>query len=438
MVETIVPVVHGTRTWLISVMLFAAGATGSAALVGLLLGAALPTGGRGVVVAVALFALVEAASEAGLVRVPTPQLRRQVPERWRERHSQPVAALLYGVGLGLGFATYLPVATLIVVSIAVAALLSAGDGAVVLGAFGLGRAIALAVGTLRVRSYEQATGRIEQMARLGIRRLRRLNAVALLVLAALLALGLDTAVARAATQLDLGPAPVADPSASPDLLAFDRVNPDGSLTGVLRAGGVFTDLPGIAPDLDGTQVVVDTGPEFEIVDTSTMSVVRTLPLVGTQPALSGTWLVFRRGVSSGRQIVLYDLTNDTEKVIAQTPYAVDLGAPDISYPRVAYHRTGSERSSVIVYRIDTGSSVRLRTTVRYAYSSPSINGSIVVYVRQTLLGMQLYRFNLATGSEAQLFALKKGGGRFLWTTGITGWRFFFTVYGDAGSWIYRS
>ena len=60
------------------------------------------------------------------------------------------------------------------------------------------------------------------------------------------------------------------------------------------------------------------------------------------------------------------------------------------------------------------------------------------YVRQTLRGMQLYRFDLANGTGAQLFAIKKGGGGFLWTTGITGWRFFFTLYNNNGSWIYRS
>jgi hypothetical protein len=438
MVETIVPVVNGTRRWLSSIALFSAGAIGTAATLGLVLGAALPPGGAAVVAAVAVFALVEAAGEAGLVRIPLPQLRRQVPERWRERYPQPLAALFYGAGLGLGFATYLPVSTLIVVAVAVTGLLGAGDGAVVLGAFGAGRALALAATTGRVRSYEQATGRIERMAGLGMPRLRRLNAVALLTLAGVLALGPGTAVARAATQLDLGPDPVADPSAAPGLLAFDRVNSDGSLTGVLRVGGVFSDLPGINPDLDGTRVVVDTGPEFEIIDTGTMSVLQTLPLVGNQPALSGHWLVYRRGVSAGRQIMLYDLSTDTEKVIVQIPYAVDLGAPDISYPRVTYHRTGSDRSSVALYRIDSGVSERLRTSVRYAYSNPSVDGSIVLYVRQTLLGMQLYRFNLATHSEAQVFALKKGGGRFLWTTGLTGWRFCFTVYGDPGSWIYRS
>jgi hypothetical protein len=38
MVETIVPVVHGTRSWLISLGLFTAGAIGTAALLGLALG----------------------------------------------------------------------------------------------------------------------------------------------------------------------------------------------------------------------------------------------------------------------------------------------------------------------------------------------------------------------------------------------------------------
>jgi hypothetical protein len=357
-----------------------------------------------------------------------PQLRRQVPEAWRERYPPPVAALLYGAGLGVGFATFLPVSTLIVVAVAVAALLGPGDGALVLGAFGLGRALVLAAATSGVHSHEQATGRIERMASLGVPRLRRLNAGALLVMAAVLLLSVGTAVARAATKLDLGPAPVADPSAAPGLLAFNRVNPDGS----------FTDLSGIDPDLDGTRVVVDTGPSFEIIDTGTLAVQRTLTLVGNQPALSGNWLVYRRGAQSGRQIVLYNLTTDAEKVIAQTSYAADLGAPDVSYPRVAFHRTGAERSSVVLYRIDTGAAERLRSSVRFAYSDPSVDGTLVLYVRQTLLGMQLYRINLATGSAAQLYAIKKGGGRFLWTTGLTGWRFYFTVYSDAGSWIYRS
>src|SRR5262252_1539719 len=107
MVETIAPVVHGTRTWLISIALFAAGATSAAALLGLALGAALPSGGAAAAGSVAVLAVAMAGGELGNLHLPRLQVRRQVPERWRERFPQPVVALLYGAGLGVGFATYL-------------------------------------------------------------------------------------------------------------------------------------------------------------------------------------------------------------------------------------------------------------------------------------------------------------------------------------------
>jgi len=166
MVETIVPVVHGTRTWLVSVLMFGIGAVSSAAVLGMLLGAALPAGGAAAALLIAAFAALEAGAELGLLRLPLPQLRRQVPERWRERYPQPVTALLYGAGLGVGFATYLPVETLLVVAAGVAALAGPVGGAVVLAGFGLGRTLVLAVSTARVRSYEQAGGRVERMASL--------------------------------------------------------------------------------------------------------------------------------------------------------------------------------------------------------------------------------------------------------------------------------
>jgi hypothetical protein len=113
------------------IALFAAGATGTAALLGLVLGAALrrearrwwrrwpcsrwwrrPVSGTG---------------EDSL-----PQLRGRCRALARAL-SAAGGALLYGAGLGLGLATYLPVSTLIVVAVAVTGLLGAGDGAVVLG-----------------------------------------------------------------------------------------------------------------------------------------------------------------------------------------------------------------------------------------------------------------------------------------------------------------
>ena len=438
MVETIVPVVHGTRTWLVSVLMFGIGAVTTAALLGLALGAALPAGGPVAALLVAAFAAAEAAAELGLLRLPLPQLRRQVPQRWRERYPQPVTALLYGAGLGVGFATYLPVATLLVVAAGVAALAGPVGGAAVLAGFGVGRTLVLAVSTARVRSWEQAGGRVERMARLAGRgRLRRANAVALALLAAVLASAAATGQARAATRVDLGTGSVSDPSAAPGVLAFDRVGAGGTLTGVVRMNGTYTDLPGIEPDVDGTQVVVDTGPAFEIIDLTTMNVVRTLNLTGRDPALSGDWLVYRRTENSVREIVLYHLTDDTSTVIAHAKLRVDLGPPDISYPRVVFHRTGPDRSSIVVYRIDHGTTRLARTTVRYSYFNPSVDGRSVVYILQTLKDMSVRVLDVRTNRSTRVYTLNKGSGRFLWTTGITRTRRFFTVYDDSGSWIDR-
>jgi hypothetical protein len=438
MVETIVPVVHGTRTWLASVLMFGVGAVSAAALLGLLLGAALPAGGALAALLVAAFAALEAAAELGLVTVPLPQLRRQVPERWRERYPQPVTALLYGAGLGVGFATYLPVATLLVVAAGVAALAGPAGGAAVLAGFGLGRTLALAAATARVRSYEQAGGRVERMAALARGgRLRRVNALALGLLAVVLASAAATGEAQAATRIDLGTGSFSDPSAAPGVLAFDRIDSGGSLTGVVRMNGTFTDLPGIQPDVDGTQVVVDTGPAFEIIDLTTMNVLRTLNLAGRDPALSGNWMAYRRTQSGVRQIVLYHLTDDTSTVIAHAKLKVDLGPPDISYPRVVFHRTGPDRSSIVVYRIDHDATRLARTTVRFSYFNPSVDGTSVVYIAQNLDTMSVRVLNLHTNHSTSVYRINKGSGRFLWTTGISGTRRYFTVYNDTSSWIDR-
>jgi hypothetical protein len=437
MVETICPVVHGTRKWLVSVVLFAFGAVTAAAAVGLLLGAALPLAGAGWLAVVALFALVEAAAEARLLRLPLPQLRKQVPEHWRERFPLPLTAVLYGLGLGLGFATYIPVATLLVVAVGVALVTDPLVGAAVMAAFGLGRALAVGVSTVRLTSYEAATGRIERMAGWAAAgRVRRVNAIALGALAFVCVLTATTGEARAA-RLDLGPDPVADPSVDGNVLAFDRINSDGTITGVVRVDATYTDLPGITPDVDGQRVIVDRGPDFQIINVNTMTVVRTIVTRGSEPALSDRFVVFRRSTSAGRFIVLFNLDTAEEEVIAQSRLDVDLGAPDISGPRITFHRTSEKRSSIIIYRMDLHRAKPLVRETRMAFANPSIDGTTVVFVRQTLRGMQLYRFSLSARKQTLLHKLSKRSGRYMWTTGIDGDTFFATVYDADSSWITR-
>lgn len=150
MVETITPVVHERRSsYILSITLHAvaatitAGATGALlGLVGMLLGA--PWGTTGLV-GLAVVALLYAAREGARLPVPLPNARRQVPEWWRTFFSAPVAATLYGAGLGVAFLTFLSFGTF--VAVAAGAVVS-GDpflGALICAPFGLARAVAVAL-----------------------------------------------------------------------------------------------------------------------------------------------------------------------------------------------------------------------------------------------------------------------------------------------------
>ena len=85
MVETFTPAVCGSRARQITALaLFTVAAMLAAAALGALLGAAGAEIGRPGALALAVAAAVAAAArEAGVIRFPLPQARRQVAERWR-------------------------------------------------------------------------------------------------------------------------------------------------------------------------------------------------------------------------------------------------------------------------------------------------------------------------------------------------------------------
>jgi hypothetical protein len=173
MAQTITPVGHGGRgsRWAASVALHAAGATLSAGLlgallggVGLLLGA--PWGLPGAIV-VAVLAALYAAREMGGLPVPLPDARRQVPEWWRTQLAPGPASFLYGLGLGVGFATHLRHGTLVAAAAAVVAGGKPVLGALVLAPFGLARAATVLVA--RGATSEARLHRLsERLERLGL------------------------------------------------------------------------------------------------------------------------------------------------------------------------------------------------------------------------------------------------------------------------------
>ena len=170
MVETITPVVHGGNRsrWALFLAMHVAGATLASAAFGLVLGGAgallgAPWGAAGPAV-VATLAGLYLAREALDLGVPVPQLRRQVPDWWRTFFSFGPASFLYGLGLGVGFLTYLAHGTLVVVSGAAVASGRPLAGAVLLAPFGLARGLS-AVVAMRVRTPEEGSALVGRLAR---------------------------------------------------------------------------------------------------------------------------------------------------------------------------------------------------------------------------------------------------------------------------------
>ena len=169
MVETITPVVYGRRrNYLVAIFLHAAAATLTAALTGALLGlvgmiVGAPWGEAGTI-AVGLVALAYSLRELARLPLPLPNARRQVPEWWRTFFSPPIAATLYGAGLGIAFVTFLSFGTFVAVA---AGVVVSGDplvGALLCAPFGLARALAVAaVG----RGYRVPGDAVDALARVG-------------------------------------------------------------------------------------------------------------------------------------------------------------------------------------------------------------------------------------------------------------------------------
>jgi methylamine utilization protein MauE len=169
MVETITPVVHGGRKsrWALVLGLHVAGAAAAAGTFGAALGTVgsalgAPWGAAGLA-AIASVGVLYLAREAFGLPVPVPQLRRQVPDWWRTFFPFAPAALLYGMGLGVGFFTFLAHGTLVVVSASALASGRPALGAALLAPFGLARGLS-AVVAMRVRTNEEGAALVGRLA----------------------------------------------------------------------------------------------------------------------------------------------------------------------------------------------------------------------------------------------------------------------------------
>ncbi|MFI5123562.1 MAG: hypothetical protein ACHQJ5_11770, partial [Vicinamibacteria bacterium] len=150
MIETIGPAGHtgGRATTISACLTFTVGAlAGGVITFGLLAlaGGLLPgADDDAAYIAAAAIAVVGAALELRGVPI-LPQLRRQLPEHWRRVMPMPLAAGLYGVLLGLGFTTFVLTFGVFALAGIVFAVGEPAAGIAVGLAFGIGRALPIAL-----------------------------------------------------------------------------------------------------------------------------------------------------------------------------------------------------------------------------------------------------------------------------------------------------
>jgi hypothetical protein len=430
MLETFTPAVCGSRKrQIVAQALFAGAALAAAAALGLVLGfAGSLLGAERAVLAAAALALLAAAREAGLVRFPVPQARRQVPERWRFGLPLPIWATGYGAGLGAGFFTFQPVSTFWVACAGAVAVASPVTAALCLSLYGAGRA--LMVVWPRRRALDP-TAAVERLAgRRGA--LLRANAVALVACGILLAVapsaGGAVRVARNAY----------DPTVHRGVLAF--ATQDGRVV-VRRPGrpnAVFSGAsePSIFRrylayrDAAGIRIVRWTdGAEIARINNARVS----------KPALHWPLLAFVRSGGGYERLMVRNLRTGRATRHARVATRQDLGRPSLRNGRLAWHVTSRSRSRVFVRRLDSG---RTRTVARSRMAllaNPSVFGWRIMWT-DTRFGSSSLRLGWVARSGARTVDRVRSRTRTHWTTSLDGRAAYATRWtlGSGAAAIYRT
>src|SRR5919198_3311056 len=376
MVETFTPAVCGSRRrQRIAVVSFALGAVAASALVGAALGALGQIIGLRVAAVAAGLALLAAAREAGLIRLPLPQSRRQVPERWRAELPLPVWSAGYGAGR------------------AVMAVWPRRRGA-------------------------DPTAAVEELAsRHGA--LLRANVAALVACAALLA----SAQAVDAAVVSMGPG--LDPSVQATVLARAQMSSGTTSVSVEPTAEPAVLVPDAAsPSVDGDLLAYADSGGIQVINWRTGEVVARVDGAVSRPALDWPLLAFIRTDSTYKHLILADFTNPgspSERGIARTLTQNDLGRPSLGGGRLAWHKTTNQASRITVEMLSTGRRVVIVRSRIVLEENPALSARRIVWVEQRprTSALRMRRFDRR---RVHSIYTTSGSSRLLWTTALVGRR----------------
>jgi hypothetical protein len=307
-----------------------------------------------------------------------------VPERWRWTLPLPLACVLYGVLLGLGFTTF-------VLAFAVWALagisFAAGDpllGVLVGVAFGAGRALPVLWMAPGLRRGHGAQ-RLDEMAaepRLWLG-LRRLDALGLGLCALTLAFGGVSASAATIVR-------ASDPSVAGDALVWQQ--PGGG--GLLSIGGAQArPLPGAHPALGGSTVAWVGAGTITIADRGSLQPRLTLAASGVNAlAVSDSWVVYRDQDAAGAEhLIAVSLTTpSTKRYLAGSRLAGQVGRPSLDGADAVFTVDTPRRSAIELVDLTNGHRRTLRAAGHgAAFFYPSLLGGGLLFEQVTRCAQQL-------------------------------------------------
>jgi hypothetical protein len=436
MVETIGPGGHtgGRRTAIAASVTFVPGAIiGGMLTFGALaaIGGVTHDAGRVAYLVAAAIAVVAAIAEARGTPI-MPQIRRQLPEHWRRALPMPLAAALYGMLLGLGFTTFVlsfGVWALAGISFAIGDLYA---GLVIGAAFGVGRAVPIALlapisdRSLGIRTTELMAERpgLYRGARWG-------DALALLAAAAVLT---TTGTATAARD---EAADAADPSVEAADLAWQL--PDRA--GLLRRGDQRIPLPGTDPAVGGPYAAVISGDAITLLDRATLSPLAEVGAPGVDAlAVSEGWLVYRVRVDGHDAILARSIADPRapgeERRIAGASALEQLGRPAVDGDLLVFAIAKPRVNRIVRYGLDTERGRTVLASRTSALSNPSVRRGEKVtklaYVRATRKRQRLMMKRLSGKGHGRSIYSRRGRKVTLWSTALAADRAYVTLLRGGG------
>lgn len=430
MIETIGPVGHtgGRPTTLAACLTFTLGAlAGGAATFGALAALGSLVHGADDALAYALAALLAAAAALAELRglAILPQVRRQLPEHWRRTMPMPLAAGLYGILLGLGFTTF--VLTFGVFALA-GIVLAVGEPAVGVAvglAFGIGRALPIAI-LAPIADRPLGIRVTELMAeRPGIYRGVRVgDGLALLAAAAALAVAVPASAAKTEAR------PAADPATAGKALYYQR--PDREA--MLQRQGPDLAVQGRDPAAGGGRVATIAAGEIVLMSAVSLEVIGRVPAPDADAvAVSRRWVVWRAR-RNGRDFLRARNVTDPrhpgpEHALGKAGGSAQLGRPSLDDNRLVYARATQHENRIVKRLLGARRKKRAKTTVissrTEGLSNPSIQGGALLYVRHTKRADRLKLLRLGGRGQGRTLLSRRGGT--LWSTALSQERAYVTL-----------